>query len=159
MNAKDILERGHQAVIKAADGLPHADWEAGGVCGAWSVKEVIAHLAGYEHVLAEGLGLFSSEAVTPHLDEYRSQWPTYNDDKVAERRDRRPAEVWAEYRDAHAHAVAALDAISAAKLREVGTVPWYDPQGSIDDFVVRLGFGHKREHAAQIAVYRDLIKR
>ncbi len=159
MNAKDILERGHQSVIKATDGLPQADWETGGVCGVWSVREIIAHLAGYEHVLAEGLGLFSSDDVTPHLDEYRSQWATYNDDKVAERHDRRPSEVWAEYVDAHARAAAVLDAISAAKLREVGTVPWYDPQASIDDFIVRLGFGHKREHAAQIMAYRDRIKR
>lgn len=160
MNAKDILERGHQSVVKATDGLPDADWNVGGVCGVWSVKDVIAHLAGYEHVLAEGLGLFAEDtAATPHLDEYRSQWPTYNDDKVAERRSMRRAVVWAEYVDAHARAATALDHISADKLSAVGTIPWYDPQGSIDDFVARLGFGHKREHAAQIMVYRDHLKR
>jgi hypothetical protein len=160
MNARDILTRGHQSVIKATDGLPHEDWETGGVCGVWSVRDVIAHLAGYEHVLADGLGLFAGTVTaTPHLDEYRSQWPAYNDDKVAERRSMGTAVVWAEYVDAHARAATALDRISADKLREVGTIPWYDPQGSIDDLVARLGFGHKREHAAQIAAYRDDIKR
>jgi uncharacterized protein (TIGR03083 family) len=159
MNAKDILERGHQAVAKALDGLADADWATGGVCGVWSVKDVVAHLAAYEHVMAEGLGLFGGAAATPHLDEYRSQWPTYNDDKVAERHGLRPTELWAEYADAHARVAAALERIPTEKLREVGTIPWYGPQESLDDLVARLGFGHKREHAAQIKVYRDRIKR
>jgi hypothetical protein len=160
MNARDILERGHQVVMRAVDGLPDADWEIGGVCGVWSAKDVVAHLAAYEHVLAEGLGLFSSPGTaTPHLDEYRSQWPAYNDDKVSERQAKPSREVLAEYVDAHARTAMALEQIQADKLREVGTAPWYDAQGSIDDFVVRLGYGHKREHADQIGAYRDHVKR
>jgi len=160
MNAVDIFERGHQAVAKAVDGLPDADWETGGVCGVWSVREVVAHLAAYEHMLAEALEMLAGAAgATPHLDEYRAQWPGYNDDKVKERRGMTPAEVWADYRGAHERAVAALPRITAAKLAEVGAIPWYDPQGSIDDLVARLGYGHKREHAAQIGVYRDRLGR
>jgi uncharacterized protein (TIGR03083 family) len=160
MNAVDIFERGHQVVAKAVDGLPDADWETSGVCGVWSVREVVAHLATYEHMLAEALEMLAgADEATPHLDEYRSRQPGYNEDKVAERRGKSPADVWAEYRAAYDRAVTALRQIPAEKLRAVGTIPWFDPQGSIDDLVVRYGFGHKREHATQIMVYRDRIGR
>jgi len=44
MNLSDILKYGHQTVLRTVDGLPDKEWERGGVCGVWSVKDIIAHL-------------------------------------------------------------------------------------------------------------------
>jgi hypothetical protein len=30
---------------------------------------------------------------------------------------------------------------------------------ALDDYIVYAYYGHKREHSAQIAVFRDLVKR
>ncbi|MGQ9887993.1 MAG: maleylpyruvate isomerase N-terminal domain-containing protein [Aggregatilineales bacterium] len=54
VNANDILKYGHLTVLQAVDGLPPADWETPGVCGVWSVKDIVAHLASYERTHAGG---------------------------------------------------------------------------------------------------------
>ncbi len=58
MNARDVLKYGHLTVLRTIDGLPKADWETSGVCGYWSVKDLIAHLASFEHVLVDVLNSF-----------------------------------------------------------------------------------------------------
>ena len=48
MNIGDVLRYGDEMVVRAVEGLPDPDWLKPGVCGAWSVKDVIAHLADTE---------------------------------------------------------------------------------------------------------------
>ena len=47
-----------------------------------------------------------------------------------------------------------LDDIPIEELREVGTIPWYGLEYSLDDLIVYMFYGHKREHSAEIAVFR-----
>ena len=42
-------------------------------------------------------------------------------------------------------------------LREVGTLPWDGEDYALDDFLVYGYYGHKREHSAQIAAFRDRL--
>ena len=78
MNASDILKYGHHTVLRAIDGLPEAEWETGGVCGVWAVKDIIAHLASYEQVLAEVLSSFQSNSVLPSSSPGGSATPMLN---------------------------------------------------------------------------------
>jgi hypothetical protein len=78
----------------------------------------------------------------------------FNDDEVALRKDRSSAEVLAEYNDAHSQAMNLINDIPAENLREVGTIPWYGLEYSLDDLIVYMFYGHKREHSAEIAVFR-----
>src|SRR5262245_58811 len=78
MNASDILKYGHLTVLRAVDGLPEPAWEAGGVCGVWSVKDIIAHLASYEHVLKEVLSSFQNDSAMPSSSPGGSATPTLN---------------------------------------------------------------------------------
>lgn len=55
MNAVDILKYGQQTVLQTLEGFPEAAVETPGACGTWSVKDIIAHLASYEHALADML--------------------------------------------------------------------------------------------------------
>ena len=89
MNAPDILYYGNTKIHEYIDELSEAECEAAGVCGWWSVKEIMA----------------------PDL------------------------------------------------CRLPGTLPWYGNRYSLDDFIVYTFYGHKREHGAQIGVYRDKIGR
>lgn len=72
MNLSYILKYGHQTVLKTVDGSPDQDWERGGVCGVWSVKDIIAHLASFEHTLVDVLNGFLDGGPTSYLDEYRT---------------------------------------------------------------------------------------
>lgn len=158
MNTTDILKYGHQAVLGTIDGLAEADWYTPGVCGVWSVKDIIAHLASFEHWLIDVLNsLLDPGSPTPTLDKYVEDYEGFNDAEVARRRDKTAAEVWAEYEDAQAQAAELLAGLPVEMYRQNGTLPWYGQEYDLDDFIVYTFYGHKREHSAQIAVFRDQL--
>jgi hypothetical protein len=41
---------------------------------------------------------------------------------------------------------------------EIGLLPWYSAEYDLEDYITYAFYGHKREHCAQIAVYRDTLK-
>ena len=159
MNATDILKYGHGTALQAVEGLPEEDWTAGGVCGIWSVKNIIAHLASYEQVLAEVLTAARDGGPTPYLDRFIAPGGTFNDAEVAARAGLSVADTLAEFDEAHARVLTALAALPADLLRQPGTIPWYGAEYALDDLLVYAYYGHKREHGAQIAVFRDRIRR
>jgi uncharacterized protein (TIGR03083 family) len=159
MNAPDILMYGHRLVLAAVDDLPEDAWEHPGVCGDWSIKEIVAHLASYELVLVEVLAGFDGGGPTPYLDAFRVPGGSFNETQVARRRSQSATETLAEYTAAHAEIRAHADRIEAETWRQIGTLPWYGADYSLDDFVVYTSYGHKREHCAQIDVHRGQLMR
>lgn len=155
MNAVDVLKYGHQTVLKTIEGLPQEAWETPGVCGVWSVKEIIAHLASYEQVLVDVLNSLQNEEPTPTLDAFYTSYETFNDAEVAKRRHKSAKEIWAEYEEAYHQAVTLMSQIPVEGRRLNGTLSWYGPDYNLEDFIVYTFYGHKREHSAQIAVFQD----
>lgn len=160
MNTRDVLKYGHQTVLRTLDGLPKTEWETPGVCGTWSVKDIIAHLASYEHLLVDVLSTFLDGGPTPYLEKMGTLGPLqFNDDEVALRQDKTIADVLAEYNDTHAQTMALAARIPAETFRQNGTLSWYGPEYDLDDFIVYSYYAHKREHSAQIAVFCDQLAR
>src|SRR5579864_559060 len=159
MNATDILKYGQQTVLQTIDGFPETAWETPGACGVWSVKDIIAHLASYEQVLVDILSGFVGKHPTPHLDAYTEPGGQFNDSEVGKRQGRTLNEVLGEFNDAHAQATTLAAQISPEQFRQVGTLPWYGMDYSLDDVLVYMYYGHKREHSAQIAAFRDNLDR
>jgi hypothetical protein len=158
MNAVDVLKYGHQTVLRTIDGLPEAEWKTPGVCGVWSVKDIIAHLASFEYVLEEVLATFLDGGTTPYLDQFKDPSGQFNDTQVARRKDQSVAETLAEYNDSHARVMMLVTQIPEETLRQPGTLPWYGTEYALDDFIVYTYYGHKREHSAQIAMFRDRLQ-
>ncbi len=160
MNAADVLKYGHQTVLHTIEGLPDSDWKTSGVCGWWSVKDIMAHLTSFEQVLVEVLGTFLGDrGPTPALDSYRADGQKFNDDQVALRQDKSARQVLDEYCDLHTRTMVSVARIPEETRRQPGTLPWYGMEYALDDFIAYAYYGHKREHSAQIAVFRDHIKR
>ncbi len=159
MNALDILKYGDLTFLGAVGNVPDPERETTGVCGAWSTKDLIAHLTAYEIALVEALSEVAQDGKpTPTLEQFRAPGGRFNDEQVAQRKNQTVAESLAEYRDAHAQAMAMAAQLGAEKLREVGTIPWYGEVYSLEDFIVYAFYGHKREHSGQIAVFCDRFK-
>ena len=158
MNASDVLKYGHQTVLQTVAGLPYAAWDTPGVCGVWSVREIIAHLASFEQLLVDVLRSLLGDEPTPTLAKFRQGIAAFNDDEVAARQNRSAAEVWAEYNDTAAQAAQLLERIPYEGRVVSGSLPWYGQGYSLDDFIVYTFYGHKREHCAQIMVFRDRLK-
>lgn len=158
MNAGDILTYGHGTILQTIDGFPDVAWETGGVCGVWSTKEVIAHLASYEQLLIEVLSAFTGGGPAPYMQMWSELGPAFNDRQVEIRVGRSAADVLAEYNDAHERVRMQMAQIPAETFGQTGTLPWYGMGYALDDFIVYTYYGHKREHAAQIAAFRDRIR-
>ena len=157
MNVLDILKYGNLTLLGSVEGLAEPDWEVGGVCGVWSVKDIMAHLASYEHMLAEVLDTFLGAEFGLTLNERARLGNAWNDIQVERRRDKTMSDVLAEYHEVHGRVIELAAQIPDEKYRENGTIPWYGPEYCLDDLIVYTSYGHKREHSAQIMVYRDQL--
>ncbi len=158
MNALDILKYGQGTVHQAIEGLPESAWEKPGACGVWSIKDIIAHLASYEHVILDVLSTFVGANSTPYLSKFTDPSINFNDTEVAARKGKSVREVLGEFQDTHAQVMSLAGRISAETFRQTGTLPWYGMEYALDDFIVYTQYGHKREHSAQIAAFRDQLK-
>jgi hypothetical protein len=159
MNALDILKYGHLMVLGAVKDLPEADWEMSGVCGIWSVKQIVAHLASYEQLLLDILDNLMGGDPGPTLQLFWADFQGFNDIEVAARQNLNGTQTMAAYKKAQAETTIRLAKIPTTLWSTNGILPWYGAEYDLDDFVVYTYYGHKREHCAQIAVYRDQIKR
>jgi hypothetical protein len=156
MNASDVLRYGHLTLLGTLEGLPVDARNLGGACGVWSVKDIIAHLASYELVLVDVLRDAVGEGGdTSRLDRFIALGEAFNDTEVADRQALGFGDALAELGGAHAETLRLVATISAERLREPGTLPWYGDAYSLEDLIVYQYYGHKREHGAQIDAFRD----
>ena len=159
MNAHDVLKYGHLWVHKHLDGLSEEQCLATGVCGVWLVKDIVAHLASFEWVLVDVLTACAKAGPTPNLDHYTSMdGDAFNAEQVGKRREKTTEEIVQEYDNGYEMVMIALRLLSENDLRQPATIPWYGQEYAIDDFIVYQYYGHKREHCAQIAAFRDQFK-
>ncbi len=154
MNATDILKYGQLTVLQAIDGFPETAWETPSACGVWSVKDIIAHLASYELVLVDILTTFTRSGPTPALNTFLELGGQFNNSEVNRRKEKTIQDVLAEFNDTHAQVMSLLVTLPPETLRQSGTLPWY----ALDDVLVYMYYGHKREHSAQIAAFRDRLR-
>jgi hypothetical protein len=154
MNALDILDYGHRDTLAVFDGLSGDDWNRPGVTSSWSPKDVLAHLTSFELVLEDVMKSALGRGPTPMLESFTRQHASFNEDQVAARRGRSPAAILEEYGAAHARVMALARELGPDRLREIGTIPWYGETYALDDFVVYANYSHKREHCAQLKLFR-----
>jgi len=159
MNAQDILKYGDSFLKGTLHDLPMDTWETGGVCGVWSVKDILAHLISYEHMLTDVLSGFLGSKDMPTLQAMMERGPEgFNDDEVGARMGNSTEDVLQEYQAGHEKNLDLAAQIPPETYRAVGTLPWYGAEYSLDDYIVYSFYGHKREHGAQIDLYKDRIK-
>ena len=157
MDALDTLKYGHRTVVYTVEALPENEWKTPNVCGWWSCKNIIAHLASFEVVLVEVLNSFIDDVPTPTLEKFSESPQGFNDVSVAERQHLTPTETWDEYEVTHARAMELMAEIPVEERRQKGRLPWYGLEYDLEDFIVYSFYGHKREHMSQINVFLDLL--
>jgi uncharacterized protein (TIGR03083 family) len=159
MHALDVLKYGNLTVLRAIRGLPEPDWHAPGVCGYWSVRDLIAHLASFEHMLVDVLAVAGGGEYGPYLVEFLRSGQAFNDAQVPARSGLSVLETVAEYETVQARTMELAAALPPESFRATGFLPAYGAEYDLEDFIAYTFYGHKREHSAQIAVFRDSIKR
>lgn len=157
MNPLDILRYGQRDIDGLIDRLDDATWDEIAL-GTWTAKDLVGHLGAFEVRFVEILTVFLGEE--PATDLLRAGNETFNDDQAAIRHDWPVDAIVAELRDAHRAAMGLVSRIPPERWREVGTIPWYGPEYALDDLIVYLMYGHKREHGPQLeaAIERSVAR-
>lgn len=157
MNAVTVLHYGHMFVLHSIKDVPHSQWYTGGVCGWWSVKDIIAHLASFEHMLTDVLKSLEGESDTPVLQEWMRLGDDFGDALVKRSEGKSSDVVLADYMDAFEESFHYAKQFPVEKYSQAGLLTWYGDEYDLDDFLVYSFYGHKREHGAQIAAFRDRL--
>lgn len=159
MHVTDVMKYGQLTILHTFNEFPKEAMNLPGACGVWSVKDIMAHLASNELVLVAVLAPFAGENGDPYLNLYLTQGSEFNDAEVAKRSGNSIEEVLTEFNQAHSQAMKLLAHIPQDKLRQAGTLPWYGAEYDLEDFITYGTYGHKREHSAQIAAFKDILGR
>jgi hypothetical protein len=145
-------------VLRNLKDLPGEHWTIPNVCGWWSVREIIAHLASHELLFVDILQSLLGDVPTPTLDKFKRSHAKFNDDEVVLRDGMTPAQVLAEYKEHNARSLALIDQIPVDVRRKAGALPWYGEAYDLEDYITYGMYGHKREHMAQVNVFKDVLK-
>jgi hypothetical protein len=125
MHADDVFRYGHLTLLGAVEVLLPQHWDTPGVCGVWSARDVVAHLASYELATGDAFAGVLGEDAGPTLGLMLSEGEAFNETQVEQRRGQTPEETLAEYTTAHARAAALLGRIPVEQRRQAGVLPWY----------------------------------
>jgi mycothiol maleylpyruvate isomerase-like protein len=147
MQTLDVLMYGQRTVRSTIDRYGADDWGRIAL-GVWTAKDLLGHLGAFEVRFADQLAPFVGAPVESDLPSADPR--TFNDDQAAVRKDWPVEKVLAEFLEAHERVMRQARAISPEVWREVGTIPWYGPDYSLNDLVVYQQYGHKREHDPQL---------
>jgi len=160
MNALDILKYGHKTFTDSLEGLEGQDWEEKGVTTSWNIKDTLSHITSYELLLKDViLSLIDKSEPTAYLDMVISMSGTdFNNLQVEQRKRQSHQEIMDEYQKAHSEVLNLASKIPAELFTKNGTLPWYGKEYSLDDYIVYSNYGHKREHAAQIKIFRKKLE-
>jgi hypothetical protein len=148
MNTLDVLTYGQRTVRATIDRYGPDDWERLAL-GVWTAKDLLGHLGAFEVRFADQLAPFAGAPIESDLPSADPR--TFNDDQAALRQDWSVDQVLTEFLEAHERVMRLAASISPDVWREVGTIPWYGAEYSLDDLVVYQQYGHKREHDPQLA--------
>src|SRR6059058_4848673 len=154
MDAVQMLENSHAKVLETVDDLSEPRWDVPGVCGEWSVKDIIAHLASYERVAIDVLKTFQGEEPTPYILRYFADYDEFNKAQMEAREYVTAQQVMNEYHEAQVQATSLLEQIPADIVQQVGTMPWYHKERCMADFIGGL-YEHTCQHCQQIIQFRQ----
>ncbi|HZP58075.1 MAG TPA: maleylpyruvate isomerase N-terminal domain-containing protein [Dehalococcoidia bacterium] len=113
--------------------------------GDWSVKDILAHISGWQHTMAGALERMArGERPTPEGVDY-SDADAWNAKFAAAMRPQNAATVVADLRQSFANFVRAAKALPAERFGEGKTA---------NKLLEANGYGHYREHLAAIEEYR-----
>jgi Mycothiol maleylpyruvate isomerase N-terminal domain len=148
VDAIDVLTYGQRTVMATVRRYGPGDWDQIAL-GVWTAKDLLGHLGAFEARFADVLATFVGAPVETDL--MTVDPAAFNDAQAAIRKDWPSERITDEFLSAHERVMTHARALPPDRWREVGTIPWYGPQYSLDDLVVYTMYGHKREHDPQLS--------
>jgi DinB family protein len=151
-----MLEAQRHALLAALAGRSPQTLERAGVVGDWSIKNVLAHLAARELVVAQALPERLSTGKTPEvLATIAANEDAWNAAQVAEGEELSPGDQLAELgwtQSVLLQYVRSLDDATLERRR-----PWVGWEGTVAEYIADAIAHHEREHTEQISAALALV--
>jgi len=158
MNAADVLFYGNRTVLMTVGNIPAGEWDTPNVCGWWSCRQIMAHLASFEFFLGEVLDTYLGGEFGPVMTSMSKGGQAFNDEQVAAREGMDAQAVMREYESAVDAVREKILRIPDETRRQAGLIPWYGPEYDLEDLIAYMFYGHKREHMSQVNLFLDQFK-
>jgi uncharacterized damage-inducible protein DinB len=155
MYTLDLLEQLHLTALRSVDGLPILGWHIPGVYGEWSVKDTFAHMTGCEYVLLDIMASVKGETRTTALDRWLKNPDRYYAAGIARRHSATVQMVLNEYKEAQAETINQIIRVPDDKVRQKGTLPWYDEEQNLEQLIAYSFYHYKLNQVEHIAAFRD----
>jgi len=157
MTVAEQLENAHLLVIQTVDNLPELEWDMPMSDGGWTVKDTIAHLASYAHILVDMCHMLLKDSTpTPYITQFIEQSAEFNQIQVAARSNHTAQQVIDEFEEIEADAVGLLARIPGETIEKKGTIAGRRER-SLSDSVSALSM-HIQRHCDEIRAFRDREK-
>ena len=140
------LAAAREELLTAAAAIPLEERASRPVCGTWTLKDVLAHVADWEWVGVEGQR--DMAAGQPPQVEHIAGIDAWNQAHYEVRRDQPWEEVWADLHAAREALLEALGGMSPAALSQSHPFPW-GPEGTANDWL-SVYVAHDRSHARDL---------
>ncbi|MBC7234062.1 MAG: DinB family protein [Chloroflexi bacterium] len=140
------LKAMHDELEHAVALVPAAERETRLVCGEWTLKDVVGHIADWERLAVEGLRQMAA-GQAPRVERVRDIH-TWNQAHVLARRDQPWEAVWQDVQTTHRDLMEVLQGMSQATLCQEFPAPWQPAATPYDWAVIILS--HGRTHAADL---------
>jgi len=140
------LEASRQELLAAAALVPEEGRCSRPVCGAWTLKDVLGHIADWEHYCVAGLR--DMAAGRPPQAEYVADEEAWNRAHARNRRDQPWEEVWADFVETHQALLGTLKGMGTGDLAR--TFPGVWEKETTPYAWATVGLVHDREHAEDI---------
>jgi hypothetical protein len=150
MNKSELLEAledGRQELVEMLQDLPDEDMVKPGVCGEWSIKDILAHLAQWEGQTVTLLFQARQSERTPTtahfgketVDEVNQRWYEANRDRPLER-------VWEDWIGVRKQMIRRVSEFSEKELTDPQRYPWSNGR-PLWQIIADSTFDHEDEHA------------
>ena len=120
------------------------------VLGHWTVKDVLAHLVGWDHANLEGIEALLAGRLPAFYAHYDPDWRTFNAGLVSKYKRNRLTESIAAAEESHAALLAAAEAVPAAEFGQDHGVRSAKGRRVTIAMLLIAEAGDERKHAQQI---------
>ncbi len=144
--AIEQLNKTRAELLDAIQGVDQAALDRKGVIGAWSIKNVLAHIAAWEAWVVQALpARLASGTTPPDLAQRLVDEDASNAEEVAEREELTPDEQLMELERNRAELLAFVRGLDEATLTRLN--PWDTWAHTVPDYLLDALRNHEAEHA------------
>lgn len=151
--------RGNKSFLKSIEGINPEIIDRPGACGEWSIKDILSHIVSYEELFVEVFqGQLDGGKTVLTLVKIGNDHQKFNDLGIARGKKKSFEALVSEYNKLNEKVMELAGKISPETYSKVGTIPWYGGEYALDDLIIILNYGHKKEHGAQIGLFKEIYR-